>query len=142
MTATRARIALLLVLLYASVSTVQWLRRGAAWPAVTAQDEITAYESRFQELRSSLPGHGVVGYLGHPEPTGPTPEEANSAALLHFRRYLLAQYTLAPMLLIESTDPQLIVGNFYPGALPPLPPGLRLVRDFGAGLVLFRRSAP
>lgn len=136
---TRAGVALLLVLLYAGASTIRSLQHVAEWPASPAQDEITAYERRFDQLRSELPPHGVVGYLGHPEPTGATPQEANAAALLHFRRYLLAQYTLAPVLLIESTDPELIVGNFYPGALPPPPAGFRIVKDFGRGLVLLRR---
>jgi hypothetical protein len=138
---TRSGMALLLVLLYAGVSTVRWARRAAAWPAASAQDEITAYESRFRVLRSALPSRGVVGYLGHPEPTSATPQDSNAAALLHFRRYLLAQYSLAPVLLIESTDHELIVGNFYPGSSPPAPPGFRLFRDFGDGLVLFRRAA-
>ena len=138
---TRPAVALLLRLLYAGVSTARWVYRAALRPAGPAQDEITAYESRFRLLRSALPARGVVGYLGHPEPTGATPQDSNAAALLHFRRYLLAQYSLAPVLLIESTDHDLIVGNFDPGSSPPVPPGFRLVRDFGDGLVLFRRAA-
>jgi hypothetical protein len=139
---TRTRIALLLVLLYAGASTVRWLQRGAEWPATSSSDEISAYEHRFEELRSVLPTGRVVGYLGHPDPTGPTPREANAAALLHFRRYLLAQYALAPVVLIESTEPEFVVGNFDPGARIPAPAGLRVMRDFGAGVVLFRRSGP
>jgi hypothetical protein len=81
-----------------------------------------------------------VGYVGSPEPTARTPKEADSAALLHFRRHLLAQYTLAPVLLIEGTASELVVGNFD-GGTPPAPPGLSMVRDFGDGLVLFRRAA-
>ena len=131
--------ALLLILLYGGVSTARWVHR-AARPAGPAQDEITAYESRFRLLRSALPARGVVGYLGYPEPTGITPQDSNAAALLHFRRYLLAQYSLAPVLLIESTDHELIVGNFVPESLPPAPRGFRLVRDFGDGVLLFRRD--
>ena len=138
---SRSAVALLLVLLYAGVSTARWIHRAAAWPADSAPDEITAYETRFRVLRSALPAHGMVGYLGHPKPTGATPTDSNAAALLHFRRYLLAQYSLAPVLLIEGTDHELIVGNFYPGSPPPAPPGFRLVRDFGEGVVLFRRVA-
>jgi hypothetical protein len=138
---TRSGVALLLILLYAGVSMARWVHRAASWHAGSAQDEITAYESRFRLLRSALPARGVVGYLGHPEPTGATPRDSNAAALLHFRRYLLAQYSLAPVLLIESTDHELVVGNFDPGNSPPAPPGFRLVRDFGNGVVLFRRAA-
>jgi hypothetical protein len=139
---TRIRIALLLVILYAGASTVRWLQLGAEWPARASQDEISTYERRFAQLRTMLPARGVVGYLGHPEPAGATPREANAAALLHFRRYLLAQYTLAPILLIESTKPEFVVGNFDPGAAPPTSAGLHAVRDFGDGLLLFRRSGP
>jgi hypothetical protein len=137
---TRIRIALLLVLLYLGASTARWLQRGAEWPATSSQDEISAYEQRFQQLRSVLPTGRLVGYLGHPDPTGPTPREAKAAALLHFRRYLLAQYALAPVVLIESTEPEFVVGNFDPEAQTPAPAGLRVMRDFGDGVVLFRRS--
>jgi hypothetical protein len=136
----RARIALVLVLLYAGATTVRWLHRGAEWPAHPAEDEISANDRRFEKLRAVLPVRGVVGYLGHPEPTGATPRQANAAALLHFRRYLLAQYALAPVVLIESTELEFVVGNFDPGALPPAPAGLRVMRDFGDGLVVFRRA--
>jgi hypothetical protein len=138
---TRVGIALLLVLLYAGASTERWLHRTTVWPA-PGQDEITAHDRRFAVLRPVLPARGVVGYLGHPEPTGPTPRDSNAAALLHFRRYLLAQYALAPLVLIESTEPEFVVGNFDPGSDSPPPTGLRLIRDFGDGLVLFRRSGP
>jgi hypothetical protein len=139
---TRVRIALLLILLYAAASTARWLQRTAMWPVHPGQDEITAHDRRFAVLRPALPARGVVGYLGHPEPTGPTPRDSNAAALLHFRRYLLAQYALAPLVLIESIEPEFVVGNFDPGAEPPTPAGLQVIRDFGGGLVLFRRSDP
>lgn len=139
---TRTRIALLLVLLYAGASTVQWLRRSAEWPARSGEDEISAYERRLNDVRSVLPARGVVGYLGHPEPTGATPREVNAAALLHFRRYLLAQYALAPVVLIKGTAPEFVIGNFDPGAQVPTPPGSWERRDFGDGVVLFRRSGP
>ncbi len=141
MTVGRVRVALFLVLLYAGASSIRWLANAVQWPADATTDEISAHERRFEALRSALPKHGTVGYVGSPEPTARTPNEVNSAALLHFRRYLLAQYTLAPVLLIEGTASELVVGNFDPGTLP-APPGLSVVRDFGDGLVLFRRAAP
>jgi hypothetical protein len=131
----RVGIAVALVLVYAGASTLRWLDRAADWPARSALDEISAYQRRLEALRPALPARGVVGYLGDPEPTG-------AGALQHFRRYLLAQYSLAPLLLIESTEPELVVGNFYPGAMPAPPAGFQPVRDFGDGLILYRRSAP
>jgi hypothetical protein len=139
-TVLRTRMALALVLLYALASGVAWVKVTASARGRPATDEISAYESRFQELRTALPASGVVGYLGHPDPGGPTPGERDAASLLHFKRYLLAQYALAPVVLIESTESEFVVGNFDPGAVPSAPAGFRIVRDFGQGLVLFRRS--
>ena len=138
----RTRIALALVLLYAGASTVRWLQQGSHWPARASQDDVSANERRFAALRPLLPVHGLVGYLSDPELAGATPRDSNAAALRQFRRYLLAQYALAPALLVKGTEPELVVGNFDPGTTPTAPGGLRIVRDFGDGLVLFRRSAP
>ena len=141
MTVGRAHVALFLVLLYAGASSIRWLAHAVEWPANATKDEISLHERRLDALRSALPKHGTVGYLGSPEPAARTPREADSAALLHFRRYLLAQYTLAPLLLIEGAPSELVIGNFDRGT-PVAPPGLSIVRDFGDGLVLFRRAAP
>ena len=131
----RVWIAVALVLLYAGASTLRWLERAGEWPSRLGQDDISTYQRRLEVLRPALPARGVVGYLGDPDPAGP-------GALQHFQRYLLAQYSLAPLLLIESTEPEFVVGNFYRGATPAPPPGFRVVRDVGDGLILFRRSPP
>ena len=136
------RAAIALVLLYAGVSTVQWTQRVAQWPSEAGRDEISANDRRFARLRSGLPAGGVVGYLGDPEPAGPTAREANAAALLHFRRQLLAQYALAPVVLMPGTGPDLVVGNFHGSTVPSVPPGFLLADDFGDGVILFRRAAP
>jgi hypothetical protein len=140
--AMRTRIALALVLLYAGASTIRWLQHGSHWPARASQDDVSANDRRFAALRPLLPAHGPVGYLSNPEPIGATPRDSNAAALHQFRHYLLAQYALAPALLVKGTEPEFVVGNFDPGTTPTAPAGLMIVRDFGDGLVLFRRSAP
>lgn len=136
----RRRIALALVLLYAAASTARMLFDVRRRPAEAAGDEISANDRRFERLRAELPAGVEVGYLGDPEVAGATHRDSVAAALLHFRRYLLAQYALAPVVLVESTRPDLVVGNFDPGTRPE-PPGFRLVRDFGDGLRLYRRVA-
>lgn len=138
----RTRIALALVLLYAGASTMRWLQQGSRWPARASQDDVSANERHFAALRPLLPAHGLIGYLSDPEPIGATPRDSNAAALHQFKQYLLAQYALAPALLVRGIEPEFVVGNFDPGTTPTAPAGLMLVRDFGDGLVLFRRSAP
>lgn len=131
----RVWIAVGLVLTYAGASTLRWLDQAAAWPPGTGRDEISVYQRRMELLRPVLPARGVVGYLGDPTPTA-------AGALQHFRRYLLAQYSLAPLLVLEGTEAEFVVGNFYPGTTPAPPPGFRMVRDFGEGLMLFERATP
>jgi hypothetical protein len=135
---SRTRLGLALVLLYALASGAAWLKLAAT--GRSTPDEISTYERRFQEVRAALPARGVVGYLGRTDPAGGTPAERDASSLLDFRRYLLAQYALAPLVLIESTEPDFVVGNFDRGMAPSTPPGFRIERDFGNGLVLFRRS--
>jgi hypothetical protein len=138
----RTCLAVLLLLLYAGASTVRWLNEARDWPDSSAQDEISGYERRFEPLKSVLPSHGVVGYLGHPDPATASPDDVPATAHLHFRRFLLAQYALAPVLLVDSTEPELVVGNFDPGPAPAPPAGFRVAWESGHGLVLFRRSVP
>ena len=79
---------------------------------------------RFARLKASLPQRGVIGYVGV---TG----ESGVAA------YYLAEYALAPLVLDRSPNHPFVVGNF-----PSTPPAasvenLRLVKDFGDGVLLF-----
>jgi glycosyltransferase involved in cell wall biosynthesis len=134
----RGRIAVGLVLVYGAVTTAQWLDEAAAWPGPNARDEISANDARFAPLRGALPPSGRVGYLGDPVVGGDTPRERDDSALQHFRRYLLAQYALAPVVLVENTDPEVVVGNFDAGAVRPPPDGFELEGEFGDGLVLYR----
>ena len=137
---SRARLGLALVLLYALASGAAWLKLAASATGRSAPDEISTYERRFQEVRVALPARGVVGYLGRTDPAGRTPAEREATSLLDFKRYLLAQYALAPVVLIESTEPDFVIGNFDRGKAPSTPAGFGIQRDFGNGLVLFRRS--
>lgn len=51
--------------------------------------------------------------------------------------YYLAQYALAPLVIDNSRQHALVVGNF-PASLPrDLPVNLQLIEDFGNGVLLF-----
>jgi len=138
----RRCVAVFAIVLYAGISAARWARQAARWPAQSGADAISAYERRVDRLRHALPSTGVIGYLGSPDPRAPAGDSGPSPALQHFRRYLLAQYTLAPLLLVENTAQALVVGNFEPGAQPAVPAGFENAGEFGNGLVLFRRTQP
>lgn len=81
---------------------------------------------RFAAPRIELPPRGVIGYIG--ESGDPTAD------------YYLAQYALAPLVVDRSLNHALVIGNF-PSAPPPVQvEGLRLVKDFGNGVLLFARK--
>ena len=134
---TRVRAALVLLLVYAGVSDVRWLYR-AVRDGLDARrvDPITRYERRFDALKRILPHRGVVGYT-----SGLQPEEFVSE---DFKRFLLTEYALAPLVIVNDTTPRLVIGNFDPERIRSAPalPGLETVRDFGQGLRLLRKASP
>jgi hypothetical protein len=78
-----------------------------------------------------LPGQ-LVGYVQD------DPEETEIP-----RPYYLAQYVLAPVILIEDTTPPLVVLNGRPGGTIPPAVGKRpLLRDLGDGVRLFGPEKP
>jgi hypothetical protein len=134
---TRAGAGVVLVLLYAAVSDARWTYRAVrGWLDSRHEDAISRYEQRFHELREALPPRGVVGYVSGAQPDSFTTED--------FRRFLLTEYALAPLILINDTTPDLIVGNFPADSLPSTLPAdrRRIVRDFGGGVWLIRKTAP
>ena len=84
-------------------------------------------DQRFAALKKALPQRGIVGYAGE---TGPD--------VVVVADYYLAQYALAPLVVDRSPNHPLVVGNF-PSGPPTRPPSenLRLVKDFGGGVLLF-----
>jgi hypothetical protein len=87
------------------------------------------YERRFDGMRPLLPRRGVVGYL--------------SDRMDADEQYVLTQYSLAPLVVLRSPGHAVVVGNFFePGTGPALARqhGLVVIRDFGRGLLLLRRT--
>jgi hypothetical protein len=81
-----------------------------------------------------LPGRGVVGYIS---------DDLDNEEYSMPRKYL-AEYSLLPVILVRSMDYPLIVGNFRNPA-PDLEAyrkqGLIPIRDFGNGIVIFKRES-
>ncbi|MBZ5685821.1 MAG: hypothetical protein LAP86_12385 [Acidobacteriia bacterium] len=74
-------------------------------------------------MKTRLPATGVIGYIG---------ESGNSSTPDHY----LTQYALAPLVVDRSTHHAIVIGNFPLSPPSNLPPNLRLVKDFGSGVLL------
>ena len=138
----RLRIGLCLVVTFALLSDARMVERAVhALPDMSRPDEITQHEARFQKLKQALPVDTAVGYVTDPKPQERT--EDQQSARLAFKRYVLTQYALLPAIVFPDIHGSLVVGNFYSadGVDSEATRGLRLIRDFGDGVMLFGTSA-
>lgn len=120
----RTRIALLTFVFCCLLSSAR-LVVLAPVPGHSIRDDIAQRSDlRFAALRAALPQHGVIGYVGDTGEPGVAP-------------YYLAQYALAPLVLDRSLNHPLVVGNFSSSAPTASFEKLRLVQDFGNGVLLF-----
>ena len=97
--------------------------------------QITAQFTRFDQVQSVAPENATLGYLTDAEP----------GSVVADAMFNGAQYVLAPRLLEKSTAFDLVLGNFTkPGDFGAMgrSHGLRLERDFGNGVVLYRKESP
>jgi hypothetical protein len=95
------------------------------------------------QLLPLLPASGAVGYVTTVENDRIFAAEKTFTNVEFLAQYVLTQYTLAPRIVRNSPDLPLVVGNFIDG--PPAPGfleknGLVPLKDFGDGLVLYRRE--
>jgi hypothetical protein len=119
----RAKCAILLFALCCLLSTIRILRE-APNPAHLSQDDVSKRsDQRFAAMKTRLPATGVIGYIG---------ESGNSST----PDYYLTQYALAPLVVDRSIHHAIVIGNFPLSPPPALPPNLRLVEDFGNGILL------
>jgi hypothetical protein len=96
-------------------------------------DEVTAYEARFDCIRNALPKNGVIGYG--------TSQQIRDDWTTFYYHYYLTQYTLAPLVVQDSTQEPLVIGNFpdkleMSGKVPSS--RTSLIEDCGTGVLLLR----
>lgn len=132
-----SRLAVILVVFCALFANLDLLLEKSTTfdPNLWGRDRVTMGESRYEKIKEALPGHGTVGYLSNLKAEDIRFDPG-------FGEYYLAQYALAPLVVIYSSDQPLVIGNFR-GSARVLPAGaaqLVLVKDFGKGVILFRRE--
>ncbi len=91
-------------------------------------------QERFGPLRAILPRGGLVGYISD---SAPARGEID-------REVFVVRYTLAPLIVMEGTRYPYVIGNFHrldPDLQTGQKQGLRLVKNLGNGVILFRSDA-
>jgi hypothetical protein len=94
---------------------------------------VQAQVRRFAAFRSAVPENVVLGYFSNAQP----------GSALDQQMRLSAQYVLAPRLLETGTRPELVLGNLTGSADRAAlgrVRGLRVERDFGDGVLLYRKE--
>jgi len=119
----RAKCAILFFTLCCLLSTIRILREAPNPAHLTPDDISKQSDRRFAAVKTRLPATGVIGYIG---------ESGNSST----PDYYLTQYALAPLVVDRSTHHAIVIGNFPLSPPSNLPPNLRLVEDFGSGVLL------
>ena len=107
------------------------------------KDPVTIHEARIAQLKGSLPPSGEVGYVTTVENDRIFAAEKAFRNVEYLAQYALTQYTLAPLIVRNSPEFPLVVGNFLDG--PPASgflerSGLFPLKDFGEGLILYGRG--
>lgn len=119
---------------------VQSMRIYADLPEL---DPVTIHEARIIQLKGSLPPSGEVGYVTTVENDRIFAAEKAFRNVEYLAQYALTQYTLAPLIVRNSPELPLVIGNFLDGPPPPGfldRNGLVPLKDFGEGLILYRRE--
>ncbi len=116
-------------LIYFNQPAIHLLQGGT----YVANDSISKDERRFSALKEDLPTMGRIGYLDSPD----LDEWAAKA------RYYSVQYILSPLIIVDSTDYEFIIGNFpedLDNTMPDSVNDLILVRDYGNGVFLWKNE--
>lgn len=96
-------------------------------------EDVSSYEARFGNLREHLSGVDKVGYMSDCQ------GNQNDAAA----RLFIAQYAVAPVIVVDSIESELVIGNFCHSKIDKAlwtEKKLLLIKDFGEGVMLFRRA--
>ena len=126
------------------LSAFQALRQNArSYQKAPETDPVTIHETRIAQLKEFLPSSGSVGYITTVENNRIFAAEKSFSNVEFLAQFVLTQYTLAPLVVRNSPDFPVVVGNFLDGE--PAPGFLEkhhlvLLRDFGDGLVLYQRE--
>ena len=140
----RLKVGLLLLLGLTLAASLNLLyQNGKAYPDFLKTDPVTIHERRINQIKGALPGTAAVGYVTAVDNEKIFYYERSLFNVEFLAQYILTQYTLAPVLVYNSPDYPLVVGNYIDGS-PDVDflkkNRLTPVRDFGDGLILYQKE--
>ena len=135
----RVNIAILLLVASAFISNIRYVKFAALFsPSRVGKDNITLYEKKLSEIKKDLKPYSIVGYIADRQYRN-IGLERDAAGYLYITRY-----ALSPLIIDEtSTDYPVVIGNFLnipAGRKNASGLGLVLIKDYGNGLMLFKRK--
>lgn len=94
-------------------------------------DPVGAFDRDLKPLLANLPAGGAIGYVSDATMADDSPA---------FWEFLYVQYGLAPLIVVDSAEYPLVIGNFHGAGWNVRAAQLRLtlLKDYGNGLMLFR----
>lgn len=140
----RLKVGLLLLLGLTLAASLNLLyQNGKAYPDFLKTDPVTIHERRINQIKGALPGTAAVGYVTAVDNEKIFYYERSLSNVEFLAQYILTQYTLAPVIVYNSPDYPLVVGNYIDGSPDPgflKRKALIPVRDFGDGLILYQKE--
>lgn len=111
------------------------------WHFHSGRDEVTLSEEKFSRLKLVLPQVGPVGYVTeNPEFRVNVLTDPQAT-----KEYFLAQYTLCPRILVNSSRPKFVVSNFGRNRRSASATVISryhpsTFKDFGSGIIVFQNK--
>jgi hypothetical protein len=140
----RLKVGLLLLLGLTLAASLNLLyQNGKAYPDFLKTDPVTIHETRINQIKSALPQTASVGYVTAVDNEKIFYYERSLTNVEFLAQYILTQYTLAPVIVYNSPDYPLVVGNYIDGSPDPgflKRKALIPIRDFGDGLILYQKE--
>lgn len=113
----------------AALGSLAFQMAGAGQPSPPPPPvDITAFEQRLAPLRAMPELRGPVGYR-----TDSGPKSVQTV-----KEFMLTQYALAPLLVVEGTDQAWVIGNLH-RTPPAVEEGFEVAADLRNGIILYRR---
>lgn len=141
---TGAAITALIIAIVAGVNLFDLARRmplPARGPVAQNGDVAMRHERRLAGVRKALRSHAAHGLIGYVTDLPPAELPNNDAAM---QEYFLSQFALVPWVLeADFTQSAWAVTNLRTKSRADgLPAGFRVVKDFGGGVLLLRKTEP